>query len=148
MYSWTTKRQESLYPWIFGWYNHSHNGEIRHHSDRTHETGTEIEVYWCRKENVNVNPEKIPQNEENWTAQGHPAFLVVTYFTSEAKYLDLNLDTNLTWIVYLPKTTNKGKMTSTAAKQAVGKTFGLNPHMVYWPFVAVVRPIISYSSLL
>lgn len=50
----------------------------------------------------------------------------------ELMHLGLTLDSKLNWNPYtMQKTVNKGKRALIAVHQEVGKTWGLNPHVVY-----------------
>jgi hypothetical protein len=66
----------------------------------------------------------------------------------EVKFLGLTLDRSLTWNQQVQNVTNKCKMALMVGRRTFGKTWGLKPQMVQWLFTAVVRPMITYGSLI
>jgi hypothetical protein len=63
--------------------------------------------------------------------------------SSDVKYLGLTLDKGLTWRTQLDKVINRAYKAFWTCRGMFGKTWGLQPHVVYWIYTAVVRPIIT-----
>jgi ribonuclease HI len=107
---------------------------------------------WCIQEKLSVNPDKtalVPfTKRRKLEGLKSPTFFgTQLQQTGEVKYLGLILDSKLTWNPHLQKIINKGKMALMATKRAIGRTWGLNPRIVHWLYKAVVRPMITYGSL-
>lgn len=67
--------------------------------------------------------------------------------SGEVKYLGVILDSKLTWNQQLNRTKKRAEATLMLARRAHGKTWGLRPSMMYWTYTMVVRPMITYASL-
>lgn len=68
-------------------------------------------------------------------------------FSEEVKHLGVTLDKKLNWNSHLSKVISKGTNALWVCNKALGKTWGLRPNMVNWIYSAIVRPKISYASL-
>lgn len=64
-----------------------------------------------------------------------------------AKYLGLILDSKLNWGMNLQERVKKASVAFYACKKAIGKKWGLKPHIVHWIYTAIVRPILTYGVL-
>jgi hypothetical protein len=64
--------------------------------------------------------------------------------TDQVKYLGVILDKKLDWKAYLMR---KTCIAYWQCRRAVGKTWGLSPKVVAWLYTSVVRPILSYTTL-
>jgi hypothetical protein len=66
--------------------------------------------------------------------------------SSDVKYLGLTLDKGLTWRKQLDKVISRTYKAFWTCRGMFGKTWGLQPHVVYWMYTAVVRPKITYGA--
>jgi hypothetical protein len=57
------------------------------------------------------------------------------------------LDKKLDWKAHLKNRMRKACIAYWQCRLAVGKTWGLSPKVVAWLYTSVVRPILSYASL-
>lgn len=58
------------------------------------------------------------------------------------------MDKKLNWNSHLEKVITKGTNALWVCSKALGKTWGLRPNMVLWIYSAIVRPKITYASLI
>lgn len=63
------------------------------------------------------------------------------------KYLGITIDKNLSWGPHIKDRCSKAKITLYAAKAAIGSKWGLGPKQILWIYTALVRPVISYGSI-
>lgn len=107
---------------------------------------------WCRREGLNVNPSKInivPFTRRKKNTLTQPSLDgVQVRFSDEVKHLGVTLDKKLNWNSHLEKVITKGTNTLWVCSKALGKTWGLRPNMVLWIYSAIVRPKITYASLI
>ena len=68
-------------------------------------------------------------------------------YVEETKYLGVILDQKLTWQSHLANKIKKAKKLLFKVRRAAGKLWGLNPKMSIWFYRAIVRPMISYGSI-
>lgn len=66
---------------------------------------------------------------------------------SEVKYLGIILDSRLTWNQQIERITKRAVSTLMVARRTHGKMWGLRPDMVYWTYNMVVKPTITYASV-
>ncbi|XP_054259929.1 uncharacterized protein LOC128984619 [Macrosteles quadrilineatus] len=66
---------------------------------------------------------------------------------NQVKYLGVVLDRKLQWGPQLQKVIDRGKWSLMACRRMVGGTWGLKPALMHWLFVSVVRPAMTYGSL-
>lgn len=67
--------------------------------------------------------------------------------TDEAKYMGVVLDSKLTWKPHVEKISNKGSNLLWMCRRAVGQKWGLKPKVAHWLYVTVVRPALTYASV-
>ncbi|XP_054259663.1 uncharacterized protein LOC128984372 [Macrosteles quadrilineatus] len=67
--------------------------------------------------------------------------------SSTVKYLGLTLDSKLTWNNHLNNALHKAKWALMTSSRFAGTTWGIKPHIALWLYEAVVRPQITYGSL-
>lgn len=107
---------------------------------------------WCKDNNLNVNADKtvvIPFTNKRKLDKLAPPRLngkEIT-FSSEVKYLGVTLDQRLNWTTHLNNTLLKAKMSLGMCSRIAGKSWGLKPRMVLWLYTAIVRPTVTYASL-
>ena len=66
---------------------------------------------------------------------------------NEIKYLGVTLDSKLSWIPHCTNKAQKAIMTLAQIRRAVGVTWGLTPKNMWWVYRSVVRPSMTYGSL-
>ncbi|XP_054282566.1 uncharacterized protein LOC128999863 [Macrosteles quadrilineatus] len=71
----------------------------------------------------------------------------VTELQNQVKYLGVILDRSLHWGPHLQKVTQRGKWSLMACRRMVSGTWGLQPKLLHWLYVSVVRPALTYGSL-
>ena len=67
--------------------------------------------------------------------------------SKEAKLLGVTLDSKLTWKSHVTRITRKATASLMQCKQIVGKTWGINPHIMKWIYTAMIRPILTYACV-
>lgn len=116
------------------------------------QTALNITHKWCRREGLNVNPSKtviVPFTRRKKNTLIQPSLDGVRIpFSEEVKHLGVTLDKKLNWNSHLDKVITKGTNALWVCSKALGKTWGLRPNMVHWIYSAIVRPKITYASLI
>jgi hypothetical protein len=57
------------------------------------------------------------------------------------------LDARLTWMEHVDAKVRKDRNVMWACRRACGGKWGFRPRVVYWLYVSVVRPSVTYASL-
>ena len=68
-------------------------------------------------------------------------------YTDTLKYLGLTLDKSLLWNDHIKDKCAKAKRLFHLAKRAIGKEWGLTPDRIMWIHKAIIRPQVSYGSV-
>ena len=68
-------------------------------------------------------------------------------YVSEYKYLGVWISDDLTWKKHIEKVAQKAKFTMWNCRTMMSRSWGLNPKISKWMYCALVRPIMTYSSL-
>jgi len=68
-------------------------------------------------------------------------------YSDSMKYLGITLHRQLTWGAHLHDRVNKGVKTLNLANAAIGQKWGLNPERALWVYTAMVRPVVTYGSV-
>ena len=101
---------------------------------------------------LNVNPDKteiclftrktkIGQYEE-------PIFQnKVIEISNKVKYLGVILDRKLRWKDHIHQRVEKAHKCWSFCRRAAGSKWGFNPKMVHWIYKSVIRPILTYTSV-
>ena len=63
------------------------------------------------------------------------------------KYLGITLDSKLGWTQHIENAINKATLALIQCRKLLGRQWGLNPKVMLWLYTAIVRPIMSYGSL-
>jgi hypothetical protein len=63
------------------------------------------------------------------------------------KYLGVILDSQLTWKEHVDVKVRKDQNLMWACRKAYGVTWGLRPRVVHWLYVSIIRPSITFASL-
>ena len=67
--------------------------------------------------------------------------------SQSAKYLGLILDSKLNWKANIEERRKKAYNALYACKKCIGRNWGLQPKLIHWLYIMVVRPILTYGSL-
>ncbi|XP_050667740.1 uncharacterized protein LOC126967322 [Leptidea sinapis] len=68
-------------------------------------------------------------------------------FSDKVNYLGLTLDQKLTWNSQVDGIVQKAKFALSSCSRLVGQKWGLKPNMALWLYTVIVRPLISYGSV-
>lgn len=118
-------------------------------SDRVQEA-LNIVWSWCQEEGLKVNPEKtvlIPFNGDPNSLTPPTLNGVVIEYSNETKYLGVVLDRELNWNAHLKYVTDRAINRTAICKRLVGQKWGLKPVMLLWLYRTIIRPMITYASL-
>jgi hypothetical protein len=105
---------------------------------------------WCERTDLSINPDKtvivtFTRKRSIENLREPTVFNKTIQFSHDVKYLGLVLGKGLTLKGQLAKVINKAYKAFWTCRGMFGKTWGLWPHVVYWIYTAVIRPIITYS---
>ena len=116
------------------------------------QTALNYTLTWCRREGLNVNPSKTTlviftrRRQVNIKAPSLDG--VELTFSTQVKYLGIILDNKLNWNNHLEHVVNKATSAFWACRRAIGKKWGLRPRIIHWIYLMVIRPKVSYGSLI
>jgi hypothetical protein len=107
---------------------------------------------WCGEHGLLVNPDKTGliafTRKRKLTGFFEPRLFGVTLQCScSTKYLGVIVDAQLTWKEHIEAKVRKARNMMWACRRACGMRWGLRPRVVHWFFTSVVRPSITYASL-
>jgi hypothetical protein len=68
-------------------------------------------------------------------------------YAESVKYLGVRLDNKLLWNEHVENKVNKAKALLTLVKKAIGSYWGPNPMLTRWAYTGMVRPALTYGSL-
>ncbi len=63
------------------------------------------------------------------------------------KYLGVEIQKNLSWLPHIQERTNKCKYLLAKCRNVIGKSWGLTPDKMEWVHTAIVRPKLTYGSV-
>jgi hypothetical protein len=66
---------------------------------------------------------------------------------NQVKYLEIILDSKLNWKFHIDKGLRKASIAYWQCRRAIVKTSGLKPKVVYWIYTSVIRPMLTYATL-
>ncbi|XP_062714697.1 uncharacterized protein LOC134291220 [Aedes albopictus] len=127
-------------------------GKYDHIFSNRMQTALNLVTSWCDKEGLNVNPSKttvVPFTRKrqisitNLKLKG-----TLLELSSTVKYLGIHLDSKLNWNLHLEQVIGKATNALWISKKTFGKKWGLKPKMIYWIYTAIVRPRVTYASLI
>ena len=64
------------------------------------------------------------------------------------KYLGMYIDNKLSWNTHIQKTLKKATYTLARCRMLLGRHWGITPKVMNWLYTAVIRPIVTYGSLI
>jgi len=107
---------------------------------------------WCSEVGLSVNPDKtgLIAFTRKRKLQGffEPRFFGVKLSLSgSVKYLGIILDSRLTWREHVEVKVRKAHNLLWACRRAFRAEWGLGCKMVHWLYVAIVRPTLTFASL-
>ena len=106
---------------------------------------------WCTDSGLSINPSKtviVPFTRRKKVAIVAPSLNGKKLeLTTKVKYLGIILDQKLTWKPHLERILAKALTANNICRRLLGRTWGLKPQLIYWSYITVVRPIVSYASL-
>jgi ribonuclease HI len=68
-------------------------------------------------------------------------------WTGQVKYLGIILDKELTWKAHLESKVGKAYKIFNVCRRTYGKTWGLQPRILYWIYSMMVIPLLTYGSI-
>ena len=116
------------------------------------QTALNYTLAWCRREGLNVNPSKTTL--VSFTRKRHVNLTaplldgVQLTFSTHVKYLGILLDSKLNWTNHLEHVVDKATSAFWACRRAIGRKWGLRPSIIHWLYLTVIRPKVSYASLI
>jgi hypothetical protein len=107
---------------------------------------------WCNEVGLSVNPDKTGlvafTRKRKLPEFFEPRFFGVTLSLSgSVKCLGVILDSRLTWREHVEVKVRKAHNLLCACRRACGPAWGLGPRVVNLLYVAIVRPTITFASL-
>jgi hypothetical protein len=74
-------------------------------------------------------------------------FRTALHCSKSVKYLVVILDSRLTWQEHADAKTRKAQNLMWACRRTYGAMWGLRPKVVYWLYVSIIRPSLTFASL-
>ena len=71
---------------------------------------------------------------------------VIIAYSEQVKYLGILLDKHLSFNSHIAAITDKATKAFWACRSMYGKTWGLNPLMIFWIYSSLIRPIVLYGA--
>ncbi len=68
-------------------------------------------------------------------------------YSESARYLGVYMDSELRWREHFKRRIDSAKALLFKARNALGITWGLKPHLLRWVYTGIVRPAIVYGSI-
>nr|XP_042904640.1 uncharacterized protein LOC122270622 [Parasteatoda tepidariorum] len=106
---------------------------------------------WCFKSGLSVNPSKISYvafTRKRQLDLGNVYYLDHKLeLTEKVKFLGVYFDSKLNWGLQLEYCTNRARKIFWSCRNAIGRTWGLSPKIVYWIYSMIISPIITYGAI-
>lgn len=106
---------------------------------------------WCSQHGLSINPNKtilLPfHRKRNISLPDIVISNETLKYSSEVTYLGITLYKTLSWLPHLQSVVSKANKTLWALRSLVGKTWGMNPGMILRIYKSMIRPIVTYGSL-
>ena len=67
--------------------------------------------------------------------------------STSVKYLGVTLDRRLSGALHLDNKLSKAKKLLFKLRNSIGKSWGPKPHMMRWAYTGIIRPMVTYGSL-
>ena len=116
------------------------------------QTALDVVDAWCNRNGLIANPNKttlVLFTRKRKIDDLTPIILkgVNLQLSDEVKYLGVTLDKKLTWKAHVEDKTSKALNAFWICRRAFSKTWGLTPYMVYWIYIMVIRPLLTYGAV-
>jgi hypothetical protein len=107
---------------------------------------------WCSEVGLSINPDRVvvvPFTRRRNVKGIGPLRLLdsVIPLQQQVKYLRVILDQTLRWGPQLQRVIDRGRWSLFTCRRLTGSAWGLRPKLMHWLYVAVVRPAMTYGSL-
>jgi RNA binding protein fox-1 len=107
---------------------------------------------WCNGLGLSVNPDKtgIVAFTRKRKLEGLFEHRIVgrkLQSSGSVKYLGVILDSRLTWREHVDVRVRKAQNSLWACRRACGGTWGLGPKVFHWLYTSVIRPSVTFASL-
>ena len=107
---------------------------------------------WCNNAGLSVNPLKTTMVA--FTKKRILNLKDICFFgqkltcSKEVKFLGIYFDMGLNWKRHFDYCVTKARRIFWSCRNAIGRTWGLNPRAIHWIYSMVVCPIITYGSII
>lgn len=106
---------------------------------------------WCHRVGLSVNPQKttmVAFTRKTTSLNINIKFFNQTLICSdEVKFLGVFFDKRLSWSKHSEYCINKAKRIFWSCRNAVGRTWGLNPRILNWIYSMIICPILTYGAV-
>ena len=107
---------------------------------------------WCKSKGLNISNLKTKVVMFTWRKKwALPKSIMVegkpVELSGSTKFLGVTLDSKLNFNEHIRNITKKATMLLMQCKKAVGPTWGMTPKTCRWIYTSVVRPVLSYASV-
>ena len=107
---------------------------------------------WACLNNLKFNPDKTKAMlyTRKHKVVGRPILNIdgkTIEYVDTFKYLGVHFDTKLNWTFHLEKLIKMAQASLMTARNLVGRYWGLTPKVTKWIYTALVRPMITYGSI-
>jgi ribonuclease HI len=125
--------------------------DLEYICERTQRTINTIEN-WCKSKGLNISNLKTKVIMFTWRKKWTlPKAIMVegkqVELSSSTKFLGVTLDSKLNFNDHISNIVKKATMILMQCKRAVGPIWGMTPKTCSWMYTSVVRPILSYASV-
>ncbi|RVE41707.1 hypothetical protein evm_013638 [Chilo suppressalis] len=128
------------------------NGNAENVLCKVMRSALQIVEKWCDEHHLSVNPNKTElvlfTNKRKLPELQLPKlFNTKLSLSTQVKYLGVILDNKLNWASHIDIKTKKACIAFNQCRRLVGKKWGLSPKITLWLYTAVIRPSITYGSV-
>lgn len=107
---------------------------------------------WCQEKGLRVNPTKttavlFTRKTRIDNFQPPSIFGCALSRSTSMKYLGVVIDSKLNWKQHLETKLAKASKAFWQCRRAFGRNWGLTPNIILWFYEAIIRPIVSYGSI-
>lgn len=107
---------------------------------------------WCTVEGLSVNPSKtsLVLFTNKRSVNNLPSlnlFGQSLTWSEQVKYLGIILDRKLSWNAHLSNRIDRAIVSFWQCRRAFGKTWGLSPRILHWIYTAIIRPMLTFASV-
>jgi ribonuclease HI len=106
---------------------------------------------WASRNSLTFNPNKtkamIFTRRRNYTTPTLTIHGTPIEYVTEFKYLGVTIDNKLRWTKHIDNQTHKAQLALITGRRMIGKRWGLKPKQTEWLYKSIVRPILTYGSI-